>query len=250
MGTVRKVIVEYLQDFLMVPHEKLGQKQAAWRVDPGFRVDHTLFFSLDTNIQRYDEARTRDFYKKLTDRLRGSGGVNAVSMSSSIPFSTEQATRKYLAEGAQPRTSGDMPNAFSYKVDDYFFPRKGHVYGLMFHNNILVDADFTGFPAAWFHHELGLNVAFPVLPLHGPRKMGIRTGDGFPHDVGDALAFIAAHDVVGYTYAVESVLASFETREEYLEDVPVADTVLVLQALAGRRGLAAELSSALLPGGG
>ena len=34
MGDVRKVIVEYLQDFLMVPHEKLGQKQAAWRVDP------------------------------------------------------------------------------------------------------------------------------------------------------------------------------------------------------------------------
>lgn len=34
LGTIRKVIVEYLQDFLMVPHEKLGQKQAAWRVDP------------------------------------------------------------------------------------------------------------------------------------------------------------------------------------------------------------------------
>jgi predicted dehydrogenase len=34
MGAVRKVIVEYLQDFLMVPHEKLGNKQAAWRVDP------------------------------------------------------------------------------------------------------------------------------------------------------------------------------------------------------------------------
>ena len=34
MGQVRKVVVEYLQDFLMVPHEKLGQKQAAWRVDP------------------------------------------------------------------------------------------------------------------------------------------------------------------------------------------------------------------------
>ena len=58
--------------------------QAAWRIDPGFRVDHTLFFSLDPNIQRYDEAKTRDFYKKLTDRLRESGGVNAVSMSSSI----------------------------------------------------------------------------------------------------------------------------------------------------------------------
>ncbi len=34
MGDIRKVIVEYLQDFLMVPHEKLGMKQAEWRVDP------------------------------------------------------------------------------------------------------------------------------------------------------------------------------------------------------------------------
>jgi hypothetical protein len=43
------------------------------------------------------------------------------------------------------------------------------------------------------------------------------------------------------------VLESFETRTEHLEDVPVADTVLVLQALAERRGLRAELSSRLLP---
>jgi predicted permease len=96
--------------------------QAAWRIDPGFRVDHTLFFSLDPNIQRYDEARARDFYKNLTGRLRESGGVVGVSMSSSIPFSTEHMTRKYFAEGAQPRPSGDAPTAFSYRVDDHFFP--------------------------------------------------------------------------------------------------------------------------------
>jgi hypothetical protein len=76
----------------------------------------------------------------------------------------------------------------------------------------------------------------------------IRTRDDFPHEVGDALAFIAAEDVVGYATAVEGVLESFETREAYLEDVPVADTVLVLQALAAERGMAAELESALLPG--
>jgi tetratricopeptide (TPR) repeat protein len=75
----------------------------------------------------------------------------------------------------------------------------------------------------------------------------IRTHAAFPHDVGDALAFIAAQDVIGYTYAVEDVLESFETRDEYLEDIPVADTVLVLQALAARRGFAVELSSPLLP---
>jgi hypothetical protein len=77
----------------------------------------------------------------------------------------------------------------------------------------------------------------------------IRTGDGFPHDVGDALAYIAARDVLGYTEAVESVLASFEERDEYLEELPVADTVLVLQALARERGLDVPLSSPLLPSG-
>jgi tetratricopeptide (TPR) repeat protein len=74
-----------------------------------------------------------------------------------------------------------------------------------------------------------------------------RTHEAFPNEVADALAFIAAEDVVGYVEAVEDVLESFEARTEYLEDIPVADTVLVLQALAGRRGMAAELESPLLP---
>lgn len=76
----------------------------------------------------------------------------------------------------------------------------------------------------------------------------IRERDDFPGDVADALATLAAEDRLGYLLAVESVLESFEIRDEYLEDVPVADTVMVLQALAEPRGLAAELSSPLLPG--
>jgi hypothetical protein len=76
---------------------------------------------------------------------------------------------------------------------------------------------------------------------------GLRTLADFPQPVGDALAAIAADDPLGYTEAIEAVLESFETRAEYLEDIPVADTVLVLQALAARRDLAVELASELLP---
>src|SRR6266540_5355661 len=76
---------------------------------------------------------------------------------------------------------------------------------------------------------------------------GLRTHGDFPAEVGDTLAMLAAQDTVGYVEAVEDVLESFETREEYLEDVPVADTVMVLQALAARRNMTAELSSPLLP---
>lgn len=75
----------------------------------------------------------------------------------------------------------------------------------------------------------------------------IRRADGFPADVGDALLALATGDAPGYEGAVRSVLRSFETRTEYLEDIPVADTALVLQALAVPRGLAVELESALLP---
>ena len=80
-----------------------------------------------------------------------------------------------------------------------------------------------------------------------PVADSLRERDDFPHDVADALATLAAEDVLGYTYAVESVLESFEQRDEYLEDMPVADTVIVLQALARRRHIAAELASDLLP---
>jgi hypothetical protein len=69
----------------------------------------------------------------------------------------------------------------------------------------------------------------------------LRERDDFPRDVADALAFISAHSPVDYAEAVDSVVTSFETRSEYLEDVPVADTALVLDRLAARRGIAHEL---------
>jgi hypothetical protein len=72
--------------------------------------------------------------------------------------------------------------------------------------------------------------------------------DDFPQPVAGALVALAAADSDGYRAAVESVLESFEQRTDFLEDVPVADTVLVLQILAGQRALSAALpASALLP---
>jgi hypothetical protein len=69
----------------------------------------------------------------------------------------------------------------------------------------------------------------------------LRDRDDFPRDVADAVTTIAAEDRAGYLIAVEDVLDSFERREEFLEDVPVADTVLVFQLLAARRDVAVDL---------
>jgi 2-C-methyl-D-erythritol 4-phosphate cytidylyltransferase len=69
----------------------------------------------------------------------------------------------------------------------------------------------------------------------------LRGRDDFPEAVADALVTVAAADRAGYLLAVEDILESFEDRSEFLEDIPVADTVLVLQALAHERDAAVDL---------
>jgi tetratricopeptide (TPR) repeat protein len=71
--------------------------------------------------------------------------------------------------------------------------------------------------------------------------------DVFPGSVARALAGLATRDPDLYGDALTGVLASFVNRDDYLEDVPVADTVLVLEALAEPRGLAVRPRSPLLP---
>jgi hypothetical protein len=76
---------------------------------------------------------------------------------------------------------------------------------------------------------------------------GLRGLDEFPGPVADALVAVAGRDAQAYDLALRGVLRSFETREAFLEDTPVADTVLVIAALARERGLEVRLSSPLLP---
>jgi len=39
--------------------------------------------------------------------------------------------------------------------------------------------DIRAFRPEWVHDKLGVNLVLPVLPLHGPRTIGRRSGDGF-----------------------------------------------------------------------
>ena len=72
-------------------------------------------------------------------------------------------------------------------------------------------------------------------------------GNDFPRPVADALVALSSRDAGGYHTAVGALLADFESRDAFLEDIPVADTVLVLQQLAEPRGLATTLASDVLP---
>jgi hypothetical protein len=71
--------------------------------------------------------------------------------------------------------------------------------------------------------------------------------DAIPVAVVDSLAALAARSASDYSAASRALVADFEGRGEFLEDISVADTVLALQALACQRGLSVALTSRLLP---
>ncbi len=71
--------------------------------------------------------------------------------------------------------------------------------------------------------------------------------DDFPAAVADTLVPLSAGTLTAYETAIHALLDDFEARTEFLEDIPVADTVLALEALASRRGLTASPRSPLLP---
>jgi hypothetical protein len=75
----------------------------------------------------------------------------------------------------------------------------------------------------------------------------MRAGDDAFARAADALTALAAHDVEGYGRAIRAIVADFEGRDAHLTGVPVADTALLMEALAEPRGMAARPASALLP---
>ena len=71
--------------------------------------------------------------------------------------------------------------------------------------------------------------------------------EDFPAAVAATLVAMSSGNAGGYETAIRALLSDFEGREDFLEDIPVADTVAALQVLAAPRGVRVELASPLLP---
>ena len=80
-------------------------------------------------------------------------------------------------------------------------------------------------------------------------RLGATLGgaESIPPAVTDAITALAARNERAYVSAIEALVVDFEARDEFLEDVPVADTVLAFQALADVRRMSVSLASKVLP---
>ncbi len=64
---------------------------------------------------------------------------------------------------------------------------------------------------------------------------------------GEAIAALAGHDQARYAATLAEIVRDFERRSRHLTGVAIADTAIVLQVLAGRRGMKAVIESPVLP---
>jgi hypothetical protein len=76
---------------------------------------------------------------------------------------------------------------------------------------------------------------------------GMRTGAGAFGRTADAIDALANHDQAAYSESLRSIVRDFEDREAHLTGVRIADTGLMLERLAERRGMAAAVDSPVLP---
>ena len=76
---------------------------------------------------------------------------------------------------------------------------------------------------------------------------GMRAGSEAFGRAADAISALVAGDRQAFAAAQQAIVADFEARDTHLTGVAIADTALVLDRLAERRGLAAHPESDLLP---
>lgn len=75
----------------------------------------------------------------------------------------------------------------------------------------------------------------------------MRTGADAFGRAAEAIDALAARRQDDYTAALAAIVADFEQRPHHITQVPIADTALLLEHFAERRGVAAHPSSPLLP---
>ncbi|HTO05636.1 MAG TPA: alpha/beta hydrolase family protein [Myxococcota bacterium] len=118
--------------------------------------------------------------------------------------------------------------------------------------------DLAAFQARRLHHELGLNLLLPVLPLHGARAPRLRSGDGFLSgdfldtvhaeaqamwDIRRLLSWVRAQGATqigvyglslgGYTAALLACLDG--GLDSVIAGIPAADFIRLVQRLAPHR---------------
>jgi predicted permease len=92
---------------------------------PGFEVEHGLVASYDLGLQGYDEARGRDFQRRLLERVRALPGVRAASLTDLFPLSLNYTSNDVYIEGRPGGRGANVPISMVASVEHGYFDAMG-----------------------------------------------------------------------------------------------------------------------------
>lgn len=191
-------------------------------------------------IARYEGGETRDLDQRQLTQLANAAWAAGLSLLMAHRRDEAAAWLQRAAERYRESWDGAPPDSWGRPIAAM--------------KSLLLAGDDADDAARW---ALDANAADATSPIgtyaatlahlvlrddDAARALGetLRDRDDFPRAVADALVAIASSDQTPLRDAIEALLVDFEQRTDFLEDVPVADTVLVLQRLAAQRGLVTD----------
>jgi predicted permease len=98
----------------------LRNLRSATTVDKGFDGGNVLLAEIDLGLQGYDEARSRQFYRNLLERLSALPDVRAASLSSNLPLGLSNSQTGVVIAGYTPSPDEQMAIDHNSISSEYF----------------------------------------------------------------------------------------------------------------------------------
>ncbi len=87
----------------------------------GYNPNGAVTASFDLNLQGYDEARGRQFQKRLIEKVRALPGIESAALVDNLPLSLGSSSDSIFIEGKPKPKASEAPVAYDYAVStDYF----------------------------------------------------------------------------------------------------------------------------------
>jgi macrolide transport system ATP-binding/permease protein len=104
-------------------------------LNPGFIQSNAIKMSFDLGLQGYDDARSKDFQRRLLDRARSLPSVRYAGLADFVPLSMSIFNNEIHIEGRQQARGADVPQSMSGNASPGFLQALGV--------NLLQGRDFT-----------------------------------------------------------------------------------------------------------